>query len=283
MQLKRFDRADEYFSQVEAFLLQNEAEHNLILGLCGQLISGQHRYEAPFYMAYVEKAGEIIAAALRTPPFNVILSQTEDESVVPLFVEDIACVYASVQGILGRKHLSKAFAKQWAEKQKVSYGLKMSQGVYRLEKVKPAAGVSGALRRATEAERDLLAQWMMGFNQDALEPISLEYAQKIVDGYFTSDTRAFYLWYDGGQPVSVAGSTRPTRNGKVVGAVYTPPEFRRRGYASACVAALSQQILDSGCKFCFLFTDLANPTSNHIYQEIGYEYVGDMDEYRFYQ
>jgi predicted GNAT family acetyltransferase len=63
--------------------------------------------------------------------------------------------------------------------------------------------------------------------------------------------------------------------------VYTPPALRGRGYASALVAAVSQAQLDAGRRFCFLFTDLANPTSNRIYQDIGYEAVCDVDEYRF--
>jgi predicted GNAT family acetyltransferase len=79
----------------------------------------------------------------------------------------------------------------------------------------------------------------------------------------------------------MAGHTGPTPNGIRVISVYTPPHLRGRGYASACVAALSQRLLDQGRKFCFLFTDLANPTSNHIYQEIGYEPVRDIDQWRF--
>jgi predicted GNAT family acetyltransferase len=79
----------------------------------------------------------------------------------------------------------------------------------------------------------------------------------------------------------MAGSTGPTPHGIRIGAVYTPPEYRQRGYASACVAYLSQMMLDSGRKFCFLFTDLSNPTSNHIYQQIGYEPVCDVDNYVF--
>ena len=66
-----------------------------------------------------------------------------------------------------------------------------------------------------------------------------------------------------------------------VNAVYTPPGLRGRGYASACVAALSQKLLDEGRRYCFLFTDLANPTSNRIYQAVGYEAVVDVDEYKF--
>jgi predicted GNAT family acetyltransferase len=73
-----------------------------------------------------------------------------------------------------------------------------------------------------------------------------------------------------------------TPNGAVISLVYTPPEHRRKGYGSSCVAALSQTLLSRGHKYCFLFTDLANPTSNHIYQAIGYQSVGDLYDYSFF-
>ena len=89
-----------------------------------------------------------------------------------------------------------------------------------------------------------------------------------------------YLW-DSEIPVSIACSTRSTPNGVGINMVYTPPEHRKKGYASACVAALSQKLLDKGYKFCFLFTDLSNPTSNKIYQDIGYQPVADWNNYSF--
>ena len=75
--------------------------------------------------------------------------------------------------------------------------------------------------------------------------------------------------------------SRQKQSGIRIGPVYTPPALRGRGYASACVARLSQDKLDEGRTFCFLYTDLSNPTSNHIYQEIGYEPVCDVADYRF--
>jgi predicted GNAT family acetyltransferase len=81
--------------------------------------------------------------------------------------------------------------------------------------------------------------------------------------------------------VSWAGAGGRTPHGTRIGPVYTPPEHRRRGYAGALVAATSQAQLDEGLEFCFLFTDLANPTSNHVYQAIGYEPVTDIDVYVF--
>jgi predicted GNAT family acetyltransferase len=79
----------------------------------------------------------------------------------------------------------------------------------------------------------------------------------------------------------MAGYTGPTPHGIRIGPVYTPPELRGRGYASALVAQMSQALLDAGRSFCFLFTNLANPTANHIYEEIGYQTVVDVDVYRF--
>jgi predicted GNAT family acetyltransferase len=79
----------------------------------------------------------------------------------------------------------------------------------------------------------------------------------------------------------MAMKLRPIRNGISVSYVYTPPHLRRRGYATACVAELSRSLLASGYTFCALFTDQANPTSNHIYWEIGYRPVADFDEILF--
>jgi predicted GNAT family acetyltransferase len=85
------------------------------------------------------------------------------------------------------------------------------------------------------------------------------------------------------EPVSMAGSARPVGKGITIGLVYTPPEKRRKGYAAALVAALSQHMLDSGYEYCTLFTDLANPTSNEIYQRIGYRPIADYDTYLFFR
>jgi predicted GNAT family acetyltransferase len=103
----------------------------------------------------------------------------------------------------------------------------------------------------------------------------------MVDRWLRGLGRCVYLWEVDGHTVSMVGAGSPTPHGIRIGPVYTPPEARRRGYASALTAAASQHQLDSGCRFCFLFTDLANPTSNRIYQAIGYEPVADVDQYAF--
>jgi predicted GNAT family acetyltransferase len=142
-------------------------------------------------------------------------------------------------------------------------------------------GVPGALRRAKPADRDLLIQWMHAFDVESFGPeAGRRDVAALADELVASGHRKGWVWDDGG-PVSTASTTGQTPNGIRVGAVYTPPEHRGQGYATACVAAVSQAELDVGRRWCFLFTDLANPISNRIYRRIGYEPVRDVDIYRF--
>jgi predicted GNAT family acetyltransferase len=141
----------------------------------------------------------------------------------------------------------------------------------------PPRPAPGRLVEANEGERALLVDWLDRFHVEAHGHSDRPRAERGVQTRLTSSAGGLYLWIDG-EPVCFAGAAGPTPTGIRVGPVYTPPERRRRGYASACVAALSQALLDSGRQRCFLFTDLANPTSNAIYQAIGYRPVCDMAE-----
>ncbi len=159
-----------------------------------------------------------------------------------------------------------------------AFRLLRRERVYELRRVIPPPPAPGALRVATEADQELVARWLYDFAREVgmegtVETVAESAAQRI-------DRRELFLWEDG-RPVSLAGRGRHTTHGAVIGSVYTPPAFRGRGYASSCVAALSRQMLDAGWRFCALFTDLANPISNSIYQKIGYRPLGDFDEYGF--
>jgi len=126
-----------------------------------------------------------------------------------------------------------------------------------------------------------MVDWLRAFADEALheaphvEDIELTYRRKEADPH-----GAWLVWDDGGL-VSIAGYGNPTPSGIRVGPVYTPPEHRGRGYATSLVAGLTAERLAAGLTFCFLFTDLSNPTSNAIYARIGYEPVADWDQWSF--
>jgi predicted GNAT family acetyltransferase len=184
----------------------------------------------------------------------------------------------NVPGVLGPSLVAEKFAGAWTKVAGVGCKQGMQRRAFELRKVIHPESTSGALRLATEADVELVAPWIFAFTQEALPGGDMAEARKSAMSKITE--RDIYLWEDG-QPVGMAGKARPTSNGIAVNLVYTPPAMRKRGYASACVAALSLMLLDAGWKFCCLFTDLSNPTSNHIYQQIGYTPVGDFNEYVF--
>jgi predicted GNAT family acetyltransferase len=142
----------------------------------------------------------------------------------------------------------------------------------------PARPGRGTVRAAGEADADRLVPWAEAFLRDVDMPKGRDECAGMMAERIRE--QRLFVWCDP-EPVSMAGWAGRTPNGVRVNFVYTPPECRGRGYASACVAALSQHLLDSGRKFCCLFTDLANPTSNKIYQAIGYRRVCDFRYVRF--
>jgi hypothetical protein len=228
----------------------------------------------------VERAGQVVAAAFMGPPNNLVLSHVAVMEAIPLLASDLHRKYRTLPGVIASTPLAGTFADEWQRLSNQPYKPGMAQRIYQLEEVRPVSGVPGHIRRPTEEDRSLLRGWLAKFNEEALGQTDTSGIDRMVDHYLEFDTNGIYLWEDG-RPVSMAGYGRPTPNGVVVQAVYTPPEQRGRGYASACVAALSRMLRDQGRKYCFLYTDRANPTANHIYQAIGYRPVCDADVYRF--
>jgi len=250
-----------------------------MLGLCSGIRAGTWR--DPYFAVVRDGGGRVVAAALRTPPHNLILSAVDDLDALPPLADDLSRSVADLPGVVGPQAPARRYAELWQERTGRAVRLEMAERIYRLSAVTPARPTAGALRRAGPGDREIVVEWLRAFALEALgQDEGKSDAAAIADYWLGGQGRWLYLWDDGG-PVSMAGASGETPNGIRVGAVYTPPELRRRGYASACVAALSQAQLDRGRRFCFLYTDLANPTSNKIYQAVGYEPVCDVDEYRF--
>ncbi len=264
------------------FLRAREAENCLMLGLCSQLRGRTTtlRADTP-YFAVVRSDGEVVGAAL-IAGFLVVLSNPIDEAALPLLLEDVARAVPDVPGVNGETTASRRFAEMWTEATGRPHRLSMSERVFRLERVIPPRPVEGAMRVVAKGDRELLARWLAAFAKEALgQDEDTSRMHEFAGRWIAGQGRTMYFWVVDGQPVSMVGVSGETPNGIRVAPVYTPPELRRRGYAGALTAAVTQAQLDSGKRYCFLYTDLANPTSNHIYQAIGYEAVLDVSDHRF--
>jgi len=280
MRVIEFSNPADFLDLLLPHLEKQETANNLIIGLAFRLINQADLYPLPPFLAAVEQDGEPVLAALMTPPHHIVLAGfTPDlNRAYALLGESLIQDAWPLPGVRAPAELARNFASRWAE---IS-GARIRPGqhlrAYELREVIPARPVSGEIRLAEMSDLALAEQWTWEFALEAMGEDDRAAARRNVE--FRLRARELFFWQDG-QPVSMAAAIRPTRHGISVGAVYTPPVLRGRGYASALVAALSQRMLKRGCQFVSLFTNLANPTSNKIYQDIGYRPLCDFDEYSF--
>jgi predicted GNAT family acetyltransferase len=269
-----------FLDHAGAFLAEREAEHNLIFGILSNLEADPTQFASAPYLATIVHGDKVVGAAIRTPPWRIVLSEMDHPGAVHRLVQDLADV--ALPGVVGPSEAASHFSEAWAElRRTVRPRLNRHERSFRLRRVIPPRPTTGELRLARPEERPLLAEWIAAFHEEASLTNPRQDYDAMADRWIRRLGRSAYFWVDEGRPVSLAGAGGLTPTGIRIGPVYTPPEQRGRGYASNLVAQVSQELLDSGRTFVFLFTDLANPTSNKIYQAIGYEPVGDVDEWEF--
>ncbi len=231
--------------------------------------------EDEMYGWWTAPDGRVAGAVSHTSPHPLLLAVVPDEAVQPL-VDGLRTTGRAVAGVNGPAALAGQVAAVWT----ASGGRAELGGatrLFRLGTLRPPEPLpTGKARPATDADLDLLAAWVGAFNREAAEP--------------SADTRraaedrlSFGGWtlWDDGEPVSLVGRSRMAAGMIRIAPVYTPPRFRRRGYAAAATVAATQSALDAGAGEVVLFTDLTNPTSNALYRRIGYEPVHDRLVFRF--
>lgn len=292
MKVTRYSRASDFLTRARGPLERDEAANSLIVGIAARVAENPDYYgKYPVYLATLDEGDKLVAATLRTPPHNAIVYSVRGGDTVPLnlLLDDLLDFTAQsspdsptgrIPGVTAHAATALAFAGLWSERTGKPFEIGFRQRIYELRSVTPPQGVPGRLRQARLEDLAMLADWIYNFNIDAyLPPIDMLEAWGLAERRV--DAGDLFVWEDEGRPVSMAAKVRPTSHGMSISLVFTPRELRGRGYASACVAALSQRMLDAGWQFCSLYTDLANPTSNSIYQRIGYRPVCDSNEYDF--
>jgi len=276
--LSHYKDAESFLAVAGEFLYSRESINNLTLGVCERLVRDPEAYQGPFFAA-VADGGALLLTAVMTPPHNIILAGGDDfEQGMPVLVDYLLKKHIPVPGVIGPTEISETFTKLWRKRTGEGSTTGMYQRVYELRNVRLPKLPAGYFRVARTEDLDTIAKWLQAFEREALEEIhdvNLERAQRLID-----DSKVF-VWERDGELVSMALKTRPMVRSITVSGVYTPPEYRQNGYATALVARLSQYLLDSGYQFINLFTDLENPTSNSIYQKVGYHPVCDFRMYTF--
>jgi GNAT superfamily N-acetyltransferase len=265
-----------FLDHAGAMLEADEAANGMILGLCSSsrpasALDGQ-------VYARVEDGARTVAAVVLVPGRQLLLTATPPGALEPL-VAGLEAAGARFTGLAGPALEAQRLADLWAARTAARASLAHDQRIYRLPRVVFPPPIAGRFRPADAPDRSLLGRWAYAFHAEAT-PHELPTPDEMMENAARRiDAGQLFVWERDGHPVAMAGLAGPTRHGIRVNAVYTPLELRGQGLASAVVAHLSQHALDTGRRFVFLYTDLANPTTNRIYQRMGYEPVCDARLY----
>lgn len=268
---------------VDEFLAER-VDRNVPASLLVHARAGRLAGSAPLF-AWELSAGRVRLFALRTPPWPLLVSErstadaTGPSTIEPLMRAWIADDPA-LPGVTGVPETARAVAASWQRQTGGRSVCRMREAMHELQEVIDlATPPAGVLRPARTEDRELLIGWERAFVADAnLTPAAAGEAERTVDRRLAAGAQ--YLWDDDGPASTLALS--PEIAGTVrIGPVYTPPQRRNRGYASAAVACASRGALARGARRCMLFTDLANPTSNKIYAAVGFRRCGEWEEHDF--
>lgn len=278
---------EEFLARAGEFLRSRPARHTVHLTVTETLRSrGPHAYgdAAPeFGVLTGDGGGEgavgVRGAFFRTPPHPLCpTSLTEREA--DALAARLAGLGRELSGVSADRDTAAAYAEAWRRHTGAEVALRQRMRLYRLDELTvPQPVPPGRARVAGEADRKLLARWFEKFCAEADEAA-------VRDPEEWADERieqgAVLLWETpDGTPVSMAGAAPEVAGQVRVASVYTPAHLRGRGYAGAVTAAVSRAALEAGAQEVLLFTDLANPTSNGLYQRIGYRPVSDFAVYDF--
>ena len=283
MEVLRYDDPATFRRDGASVLLADAARNNLPLGVLQILLEHPEVYPA-FHLWLAVHDGQPVGLALRTEPYNVLLAEPLVNDAVGALAEAVVLDDGGLPGVTANlpwvdRFVERVTALTGREAKHV-----LGEGVWQLSAVADVPMPSGVARVAMPGDRDLLLRWIRAFAEEALppdHPTRDDARTEIeIDLRLAGEGSAYWLWEDG-VPVSMSGHGVVPGVGSRIGPVYTPPEHRGRGYATRLVAEHSAARLAAGDAACFLFTDLANPTSNAIYARIGYTKVCEAVEYAF--
>jgi GNAT superfamily N-acetyltransferase len=282
MEVLRYNDPAAFRRDGESVLLAHAARNNLPLGIL-QVLQDRPEVYPDFHLWMAVSEGQPRGLALQTEPFNVVLVEPLEDDVVEALAEAAVVDAGPMPGVVANLPWADRFAKRVTAMTGRSAERILHEGVWELTKVQEVPTPRGAARVATPDDRDLLRAWLRAFAEEALppeHPWDEGHADLDIDLRLTGRSGGYRLWEDG-TPVSVSGHREVVDVGSRIGPVYTPPQYRGRGYATRLVTELSADRLAAGDPACFLYTDMANPTSNAIYARVGYVKVCDAAEYSF--
>ncbi len=279
MKLLQYSDPVKYFQDIEPHLLESESVNNLIYGLSESVSILKDYPVDDLRMFSIKEGDEVLGAVLKTNKHTGLVLSAMESKVVEFLSQTIESLGGELNSVVGEKSNVDLFMDltEFSEKSV------MNQGIYEAVNIEiPNVSYEYDLQIVEDDFTEIGIQYAVNFHKDCFpeKDDHIESGKRFFERMLK--TRSLYFLVINGQVVSMAAQNRGTKNTGCVSAVYTPPKFRRKGYGALVAALVSQKYLDNGKKACNLYTDLANPTSNSIYQKIGYTLIGYSKHIEFF-
>jgi predicted GNAT family acetyltransferase len=148
--------------------------------------------------------------------------------------------------------------------------------IRKINEIKP---VEGKTRLVSGSEAKLIADWLIQYQLESLAS-EMDYEAALKKANDLIENKNMYVYENSeNKAVSMAATQRKLKNGMAISMVFTPEEFRGKGYAAANIYYLSKELLENGCEFCTIFADKKNPVSNRAYEKVGYIILEENYDY----
>lgn len=279
MELHSYQDISEYFNKVENLLLKNESFYNLKLGLVTAINNNTIETTNPLYLV-VSENHQTIGCALRSNLDRPLAISKMSKEALEKLVSYLIDQKIILAGIIGEVETVESFKNLWISRQPFNYKLNLHLGVYETKTVVDLDHSTELILGSTEHEKTIF-NFVKGFcNECFTNTIHTdENIDKLCKRHIENKS-IFLLKNKLGEIISMAANTRGSTNGGTISLVFTPPEYRGQGLGSSVTAKVAKLILKDK-QFANLFTDMTNPTSNSIYQKIGFKMIGENIHYDF--
>jgi RimJ/RimL family protein N-acetyltransferase len=268
-----------FLAKAEPFLKSDPFSTNVITTVTTRIASGAVPNNDENLWHIIEREnGEVIGIAMHTPPYNIFLSRMARGAAIAL-AHEIADRGRELSGVNGESESTAAFAKAWEAITGLPSRVDRATRMYRVGDLMWPQGVLGGAHRAESTESSIVAKWFAEFHDEAQPDAPVDDWTAMAERRIEAGD--VHLWRAEGASVALAAVSGAPVGVARVGPVYTPPSSRRNGYGSGVTAAATAAALGLGAQHVVLYTDLANPTSNAIYQAIGYRPDHDAEERSF--
>ena len=268
-----------FAERVQAVITADPFSTNVLTGVMTRARDGSQPSATDALWMVVVDHGNVVGAAMHTPPYHPFLPRLPDKAAAAI-ARELLRVGRPVAGVTGERAAVDEFADTWVAHTGGHSSVVTSMRMYRLAALETPVQVPGSTRCASDEDVDVVVDWLARFHAESTPDSPSDDLVAVAQHRVAH--HEVWLWEHQGRAVSLAAGTHPAEGVSRIGPVYTPPEFRRRGFGTAATAGATQACLGAGARHVVLYTDLANPVSNSIYQKIGYRPDHDALERRLH-